>query len=76
LLVYAEINKKNHLINLALGCLWSNYADGYVMGMCLFCFLFGGANMFAAATGTTISCSLGRQCTVYLSLMSMMVATT
>jgi hypothetical protein len=46
-----------------MGVLYSNYVDGYAMGMFFVLFSFGtacGAIMLVAATGTTISCSLGR----------------
>ncbi len=53
------------------GCLYLNYVDGYAARMFLFCFFFGtacSAILFAVATGTTISSSLGRQYGPVLSL--------
>jgi hypothetical protein len=45
-------------------CICSDQVESYAMEMFLFWFYIGtecGAIMFAMATGTTISCSLGRQ---------------
>ncbi len=53
------------------GCLCPDKVDDYAMGMCLFWFCFDtacGAMIFAVATGTTISSSLGRQYRPVLSL--------
>ncbi len=62
--VLAESKFKNHLINLTHGCLHSDSVDNYAKGMFWFWFLIfvqHVASLFAVATGTTISCSLGRQ---------------
>ncbi len=68
ILVQAENTFKNTFINLAHGCLCSDLVDGYAMEM-FFCFGTNcGAIVFAVATDTTISCSLGRKYSLVLKL--------
>ncbi len=62
-IVLAKNENKNHLINLTHGCLYTDKVDGNAKGMFLFSFLIWQSmwrHYFAVATGTTISCSLGR----------------
>ncbi len=63
MLVLSEIKYKTHLINFNSGCQCLDEVDAYATRMFSFWFCHGavcGTIMFAVATGTTISCSLGR----------------
>jgi hypothetical protein len=64
LLVLAENEIKNRLINLTRGRLCSDLEDSFAKGVLLFRFLIRYSmwgQYFPVATGTTISCNLARQ---------------